>query len=1193
MYSRRDTVRRFGQPDEQSAGAAGVVRAAIKEELVAGESPDKSVQQGASGAADSPERDPRLSVFGTPASGPGGADADVDVDADVDAGSDAGAGSDSEESPNARASEKTSENASGNATGNASETMPEKPSEKASDSAEQAVAEDSVSASDRTSEGSSGSSGRAPGKSTTDSGSGSGSAVSRTDSRPDPEAVPTPSPNRPESSEEAGQKPLSGPSRERAKESGTAASDVSTGTGARAGTSATEPSENADRVEWTAPSAASGSRDADSASARPEPAAGTSDTERPDTGNAPEQAAEKDSEKVAEKGAEASPSGGSGIDWFARPARSASATPAAGTSVPAPGSENAPTGTAKDAQDTKGTTAKDAGTAQDAATSQDGKGGAAASGDPRLGGQRTSGPAGDSSDQRASVAAWAATAPAPGRTAEDRGDRTDRSGDSADSGRTAAAPAAPEPARDDATTVFRAVRREDVPPATTSSSPASSSSSTPAGGDETTLLKTVRPGSAPKQAAPRHDETTVLKAVRPEARTRPAQADQPTTAFKAPTLPAPGPATDGSRAEDRADGRGDGRGDGGPALDARAGAGFGTAAPRPGTKPAPGATDPRTGRPAAPAGDREAAPKAAAPAAGVDQPTTAIRIPKDLAAAAAAGSAGPAGTKAPADPVPDQGAGKGKGADRDRKQAGPESAEERTSTFVPLRTDDAPRPGPARPAAPGRPGAAGSGAPAAGAAASTAPGAAGGSTAAPAAGSPAAAPGATAPRSATVPASLGETERTKQQPMPPRPPLDMLADLTNNPPPPPSALRTAVRRVKIWTPLVVLLAIVFVVVQMVRPLPAPVLTMTAADSYTFEGAAPKLTPPAEGQMWMAASGLGTVDSFGEQKPIPIASVTKSMTAYIILRDHPFKRGEKGKMIDIDRTAETEGQKDKTDNESTLNTVKAGDKISEYDAIAALMIPSANNIARLLARWDSGSQEAFVKKMNDTAKELGMTNTTYTDPSGLDATTVSTAEDQVKLGLKLVEIPVLRDITKLPRWTDQYGKTWPNWNTLVPFDNALGIKTGSTTAAGGNLLFAAHKMVGKTDQFIVGAVLGQHGVPILDTAIAASKKVMLETQEALTGAKVIKKGDVVGYVDDGLGGRTPVVATADVDAVGWSSLKTEIKLSDGGAKLPHEAKAGTEIGTLTVGSGASQVKVPVALGSDLASPGFGSKLTRVG
>ncbi|WP_326589822.1 D-alanyl-D-alanine carboxypeptidase family protein [Streptomyces sp. NBC_01294] len=458
------------------------------------------------------------------------------------------------------------------------------------------------------------------------------------------------------------------------------------------------------------------------------------------------------------------------------------------------------------------------------------------------------------------------------------------------------------------------------------------------------------------------------------------------------------------------------------------------------------------------------------------------------------------------------------------------------------------------------------------------------------------APAAPAAPSASVSAAerLARSERTTQQPLPPKPPLDMLADLTNNPPPPPSPMRTAVRRFKIYAPLVALLAIILAVVQLVRPLPEPKLVMTATSSYTFEGSKPQLPWPSEGQAYMAAAGLGTLGQSGEQKPVPIASVTKSMTAYIILRDHPIKKGEQGAMIDIDKTAETEGKKnDSVNNESTLDTVKEGEKISEYDAIAALMIPSANNIARLLARWDAGSQEAFVKKMNDTAKELGMTKTTYTDPSGLDATTVSTAEDQVKLGLKLVEMETLLDITKKPSWVDPSGKNWPNWNRLVPYNDSLGIKTGTTTKAGGNLLFAAQKKIGNTNQLIVGAVLGQHKAPIIDTVIAASKQLMLATQKALEGATVVKKGQVVGYVDDGLGNRTPVVATADVQAVGWASLTVDVKLANGGGKLPQTAKAGTEVGVLTVGEGASQVKVPVALQSDLAAPGIGSKLTRIG
>ncbi|MGA5314775.1 D-alanyl-D-alanine carboxypeptidase [Streptomyces pseudogriseolus] len=434
-------------------------------------------------------------------------------------------------------------------------------------------------------------------------------------------------------------------------------------------------------------------------------------------------------------------------------------------------------------------------------------------------------------------------------------------------------------------------------------------------------------------------------------------------------------------------------------------------------------------------------------------------------------------------------------------------------------------------------------------------------------------------------------ERTTQQPLPPKPPLDLLAELTNTPPPPQTPLRTAVRRIKIWTPLVVLLLIVFAVVQNVRPLPAPTLELTAEGTHTFDGDQVKLPWPDEGQGWMSGDGIGTMDHFGEQKPVAIGSVAKTMTAYIILRDHPLKPGEEGPKIEVDAKAEEEGGYDKA-GESTLNTVKAGDFLTEKQALSAVMIPSANNIARLLARWDAGSEEAFVKKMNDTAKELGMTNTTYTDPSGLKETTVSTAEDQTKLGVVAMRNPAMVAITSAASWTDPSGQYWSNYNELPYTMGAIGIKTGSTTKAGGNLLFAARKDVGGQEVTVVGAILGQHkGPSILDTVNEVSKPALRAAQDALTSATILKKGTVVGYADDGLGGRTPVAVTEDVKAVGWAGL--EVKLTFAGTELPHTAKAGTKVGTLTVGDGENgAVKVPVALKADLVEPGFTDKLTRV-
>ncbi|MGV9938805.1 D-alanyl-D-alanine carboxypeptidase [Streptomyces sp. NPDC003401] len=552
---------------------------------------------------------------------------------------------------------------------------------------------------------------------------------------------------------------------------------------------------------------------------------------------------------------------------------------------------------------------------------------------------------------------------------------------------------------------------------------------------------------------------------------------------------------------------------------------------------------------------------------GVDQPTTMLKlgdVPKAGKPAAAKAADAEPGTDAKAteaDAAPQADAGTGAAAEAD-SESGPapktgatpktepkadadaDAPAERASKFVPLKPLDEAARRPAKPAA---------------------------------------------DSTAVVP-QIGP-ERTTQQPLPPKPPLDLLAELTNTPPPPPTPLRTLARRVKIWTPLVILMVIAFAIAQAVRPLPAAALTLTAEDSYTFEGGKVSLPWPSEGQGAMDVDGIGTMDGFGDRKPVAIGSVAKAMTAYVVLKDHALKSGEEGENVPVDATAETEGGYD-ADGESTLNTVKEGDKLTLRQALSAIMIPSANNIARLLARWDAGTEAEFIKKMNAAAEDLGMTNTTYTDASGLKETTVSTAADQVKLGNELVKIPALMEITKLPEWTDPSGQKWRNYNTLVPYDNALGIKTGSTTKAGGNLLFAATEEVGGETVTVVGAILGQHKSPIIDTVNAVSKTALLAAQDALTSAKILKKGDVVGYVDDRMGNHTPVVVTQDVAAVGWAGLT--VKLSFTGGEVPHTAKAGTQVGTLTVGDGSGDaVKVPVSLQRELTEPGFTDKLTRVG
>lgn len=437
---------------------------------------------------------------------------------------------------------------------------------------------------------------------------------------------------------------------------------------------------------------------------------------------------------------------------------------------------------------------------------------------------------------------------------------------------------------------------------------------------------------------------------------------------------------------------------------------------------------------------------------------------------------------------------------------------------------------------------------------------------------------------------------TRQMPLPPAPgqPLKLLAELTNTPPPPQTKLRTVARRFKIWTPLVVLLLIAIAVAQSLRPLPAPALTLTSASSYTFQGGRLQLPWPAMGQSAAEVEGLGSLGVRGAQTPVPIASVTKVMTAYLILRDHPLKGNENGDKITIDQTAADEAA---SVNESRVQ-VKLGQEFTERQMLQLLLIPSGNNIARALARWDAGTQEAFVAKMQKAAAGLGMKNTTYTGASGYEETTKSTAEDQLLLAREVMKNDVFRSVVATPDVVvPGVPKLYNNNKLLTTTPGVIGIKTGSSTPAAGALMWAAQKTIDGKPRLILGVVLQQRkgSTPdsMLDYALSTSKTLITGARDALTSAVVVKKGEVVGYVDDGLGGKTPVVATKDLTAIGWSGLKSDLKLVAGTAGVPHSAKAGTEVGTLSLGTGTGETKVPVALQSDLAEPSFWDKLIRLG
>jgi serine-type D-Ala-D-Ala carboxypeptidase (penicillin-binding protein 5/6) len=249
-------------------------------------------------------------------------------------------------------------------------------------------------------------------------------------------------------------------------------------------------------------------------------------------------------------------------------------------------------------------------------------------------------------------------------------------------------------------------------------------------------------------------------------------------------------------------------------------------------------------------------------------------------------------------------------------------------------------------------------------------------------------------------------------------------------------------------------------------------------------APPSVVWPPAGQAAFVEAGRSQIQAGPNQRAAAIASVAKVMTAYLVLRDHPLGLGQDGPTITLSDTdvADTERRGGQ---EESIVPIVAGEQLTERQALQALLLPSANNIAVVLARWDAGSPNRFVARMNATARSLGMTHTRYTDPSGYDDATVSTAADQVRIVERAMLLPVFAGIVASPSATLPVAGTVRNTDALLGQDGFVGVKTGSDDAAGGCFAFRAIRWIDGKRTTITGVVLGQPGHDRIAAGLAAA------------------------------------------------------------------------------------------------------------
>lgn len=218
-------------------------------------------------------------------------------------------------------------------------------------------------------------------------------------------------------------------------------------------------------------------------------------------------------------------------------------------------------------------------------------------------------------------------------------------------------------------------------------------------------------------------------------------------------------------------------------------------------------------------------------------------------------------------------------------------------------------------------------------------------------------------------------------------------------------------------------------------------------------------------------GSGVVGSHNDSKPRPIASIAKVITALAILEKKPLKGDESGPLVPITEYDE-QLYRDYVAQNGTVVLIKAGVPISERDALEAMLLPSANNVADTTAIWAFGSLKNYRDYANGMLKRLGLKDTTVgTDASGLDPSTKSTASDLVRLGEIALKNPIISHIVALPAAHIPFAGDIPNYNAMVTKHGYTGLKPGESIQAGNTLLFSANDTANGKPVTIIGAILG--------------------------------------------------------------------------------------------------------------------------
>lgn len=401
------------------------------------------------------------------------------------------------------------------------------------------------------------------------------------------------------------------------------------------------------------------------------------------------------------------------------------------------------------------------------------------------------------------------------------------------------------------------------------------------------------------------------------------------------------------------------------------------------------------------------------------------------------------------------------------------------------------------------------------------------------------------------------------------------------------------RKLHLWI-IIILIILVYCGYCLFRPLDA--LTVSAVDNPVKTSATSKPVLP-----WPAGaeSAIGTdiggvlATSSENQQTLPTASIAKLITALTILNKFPLTPIQQGPTITLGPNDVALYNKYYAE-DGSLVQVKAGEQITEHQALEAMLLPSANNMADSLAIWAFDSLPQYRVAAQNEVVTLGLKHTSIgTDASGFLPGTTSTPSDLIKLGQAVLASPILKQIVSEKTAVVPVAGEIHNVNYLLGTSGIIGIKTGNSTQAGGCLLFAANDQISQNNEVtIIGAI--QHAPDML-AAMQAATPLLSAAEHNLKLTNILQTGQTVAnYTAPWLPQPVPIVAQQNLSLPLWPNEQPQQSISVASYKPPrlidspfHTIAAGTIAGKVNIDG---SYTLPLVVSRQISPPSIFWRLT---